>query len=109
MSNLTPIAYTYDADVHCPACAEHKFGRGPGGWIAEDCEDSEGNPVGVVAPWDEWEGDMWCGTCLLLIREAFDDGPPEPPEGWAESQAIYERNQRNLGFTDGTPGPTERD
>jgi hypothetical protein len=49
-----PIAYTYDADYHCPACTEERFGRSERGFIAEDSEDSEGNPVGILSPWDEW-------------------------------------------------------
>ena len=68
-----PDAYTYDADIHCPACAEARFGRGADGFIATDsegepCTDSEGNPVGVIAPWD-WDhtddraNGEYCGTC----------------------------------------------
>ena len=48
----TPIAYTYEADYHCPACAEAKFGLDSNGYITGI--DFEGNNVGVVAPWDEW-------------------------------------------------------
>jgi len=76
-----PIAYTYEADYHCPDCAEKRFGRGEDGWIAQDAEDNEGNPVGVVAPWDEWQqGDqaveiLRCGTCERVIEEyVTDDG-----------------------------------
>lgn len=70
-----PIAYTYEADYHCPGCAEARFGRGPDGFIAgqnEDGsypEDGEGNPVGIVAPWDEWQHftgyaeTLSCGDC----------------------------------------------
>lgn len=65
-----PIAYTYEADFHCPGCAEARFGRGADGFIASESTDSEGNPVGVVAPWDEWwSGDsdaetaLYCDTC----------------------------------------------
>lgn len=56
-----PIAYTYEADYHCPSCALERFGRCEDGHVAcqggpdhEPVEDDEGNPVGVVAPWDEW-------------------------------------------------------
>jgi hypothetical protein len=71
---LEPIAYQYEADRHCPACAETRFGRGPHGFIAEQSVDFEGNPVGVIAPWDEWADPDWeqpavlaCGTCHGII------------------------------------------
>lgn len=64
-----PIAYTYDADHHCPACAEARFGRTDDGFIAgqdddgSESTDSEGNPVGVIAPWDSWcQEDNECET-----------------------------------------------
>lgn len=73
MGHLDPIAYTYEADYHCPDCAETRFGgtrRDGGYFIAEDCEDAEGNPIGIVAPWDEWWDPTYeevqtltCGTC----------------------------------------------
>lgn len=68
-----PIAYTYEADYHCPTCAEQRFGRDAEGFIGVHDLDNEGNPVGVVAPWDEWqnyEGDcehLACGDCLEII------------------------------------------
>ena len=74
----SPIAYTYEADTHCPTCAEARYGRSADGrWIApEDSTDSEGNNVGAVAPWDEWhvhgEGAapyvLACGTCQGVIE-----------------------------------------
>lgn len=81
-----PIAYTYEADVHCPACAVARFGRESrisGGfypWPPEDARDSEGNPVGAVAPWDDVCEDcedgrpetfcrLVCGTCGGVISE----------------------------------------
>ncbi len=59
MGKYDPIAYTYEADIHCPDCAEARFGRGPDGFIASLAAptlpiDREGNLVGAVAPWDEW-------------------------------------------------------
>lgn len=77
MASHDPIAYTYDADTHCPACAEDRYDRGPGGWIAEDCEDSEGNPVGVIAPWDDEPDGLYCGTCHGTILEPGEDPEPE--------------------------------
>ena len=68
-----PIAYTYEADTHCPGCAFKRFGRDENGFVPENAEDSEGNGVGVIAPWDEWEGVLACGTCGGVIREAEDD------------------------------------
>ena len=78
MGSHDPIAYTYEADTHCPDCALERFGRGEHGDIAEDCSDNEGNQVGVIAPWDEWQtfegGDesLVCGTCGEVIEEYTD-------------------------------------
>ena len=75
MGHLDPIAYTYEADHHCPDCAKERFGVDRNGFVPEDAEDNEGNPVGVVAPWDEWQsfegGDetLACGTCGEVIAE----------------------------------------
>ena len=69
MSDTDPVAYTYEADHHCPACAVARFGPGVEGI------DSEGNAVGAVLSWqvsdmihdaEEWHG-VACGTC----REVF--------------------------------------
>jgi hypothetical protein len=69
-----PIAYKYEADYHCEACALAAFGRDEHGDITG--EDGEGNPVGIVAPWDEWiepseDGPqtLACGTCGEVIEE----------------------------------------
>ncbi len=71
-----PIAYTYDADYHCPSCAEKAFGR-------DGLDNAE--EVGVLAPWDEWQqftGEdevLACGTCgrvideYLVVEESNDD------------------------------------
>lgn len=64
-----PIAYAYEADVHCLDCTIDRFGP--------DCEgiDSEGNEVGAIFPWDQWmnlgEGNqsLTCGTCGEIIDE----------------------------------------
>lgn len=50
-----PIAYTYEAAYHCPDCTEARFGVDDSGFPPEDARDGEGNPIGAVAPWDEWE------------------------------------------------------
>ncbi len=68
-----PIAYIYEADHHCPRCAFKRFGADADGWIAGDAIDREGNTVGVLAPWDEWQcfdGEnetLGCGTCGDVI------------------------------------------
>lgn len=70
-----PIAYTYEADHHCPDCAFKRFGRDEHGFVPEDATDGEGNPVGAVAPWDEWQSfeggpeTLACGTCGAVIEE----------------------------------------
>lgn len=71
-----PIGYTYEADVHCPDCAEARHGRSARGFIGEDKHDGEGNPVGVIAPWDETHphGEH-CGTCGERIAEPYDHNP----------------------------------
>lgn len=69
----TPIAYTYEADYHCEACAEAAFGRDENGDITGT--DGEGNPVGVIAPWNEWQqfdGEretLACGDCGAVLDE----------------------------------------
>ena len=57
-----PIAYAYDADVHCRACAQARFGQDDNGFISG--EDSEHNEIGAVFSWDDWwEPTDTCGTC----------------------------------------------
>lgn len=55
---MQALAYTYEADVHCPACTIARFGRDKSGraWPPEDARDREGNPLGAIFPWDD--------TCL---------------------------------------------
>lgn len=72
---LDPIAYTYEADHHCPTCAARAFGVDPEtGFIPETARDYESNPIGAVFPWDEWHEPsehaaqtLNCGTCGVLI------------------------------------------
>ena len=92
-----PIAYTYDADTHCPRCTVARYGTGRatfgGPAYLPDvrwARDSEGNPVGAIAPWDEGheaDVDGWqtlvCGTCADVIDTCYhgivhDDPDPEP-------------------------------
>ena len=64
-----PIAYTYEAAHHCPDCTARRFGVDEAGFPPESARDGEGNPIGAVAPWDEWysigEGTqvLACDTC----------------------------------------------
>jgi len=68
-----PIAYTYEADMHCPACARARFGDA---LDDPDTEDSEGNPIGAIAPWDETDADgEYCGDCGREVAEPADDSP----------------------------------
>jgi len=73
-----PLAYTYEADVHCPDCAEERFGRGGTvdggpGFIAEGSHDSEGNEVGAIFVWDSWHQDssqcetLSCSDCHMEL------------------------------------------
>lgn len=90
MGSHDPIAYTYDADHHCPTCTEERFGRTDDGFIAgqnddgSESTDSEGNRVGVIAPWDEWcSGEpgcetLVCGDCGEVIDTAHAD--PHSPD-----------------------------
>lgn len=74
MSSGDPIAYTYEADYHCPPCAFARFGKDEHGTVPESARDGEDNPVGAVAPWDEWQqgtGErevLACGTCGDIIE-----------------------------------------
>ena len=70
-----PVVYTYEADYHCEERAAERFGFDAHGFITGT--DTEGNEVGIVAPWDEWydayEGNdhatLACGTCGAVIDE----------------------------------------
>lgn len=90
-----PIAYTYDADTHCPDCAEAAHGYGPvtgepnarweigyrlvgsiigtPNFITRASLDKDGNEIGAVAPWDEWYDTsidfqtLACATCHKVI------------------------------------------
>ena len=61
-----PIAYTYAAALHCPPCAARAYGvESESGFIPETARDGEGNPIGAVAPWDEYDRThgVYCDTC----------------------------------------------
>ena len=82
-----PIAYTYEADMHCVHCALSRFGPEPGRpWVREGANDAEGNRVGALAPWEGWcdlheSGSqvLACGTCGSVISEHDHDPDDFPP------------------------------
>lgn len=85
---LDPIAYTYEADHHCPDCTASRFGVDENGWIPEESTDSEGNAIGAVAPWMEWFDvgldqceALSCGTCGERIATAHLDGEHDGHDG----------------------------
>lgn len=64
------IAYTYDADTHCPDCAEADEMTG------EDAKDSEGNTVGVVfadSMSNYSEDGLFCGDCGCVLVDPEDE------------------------------------
>lgn len=70
-----PVAYVYEADLHCPECAAKRFGVDEHGTIPEDAIDREGNGVGAVAPWEPWDTHHWpCGTCGVVVIPASREG-----------------------------------
>lgn len=64
-----PIAYTYEADYHCPQCAFERFGQDEYGSVPESAEDGEGNPIGAIAPWDEWWEAQESGRQVLACSD----------------------------------------
>lgn len=77
---LAPIAYAYSAAYHCPECAARAFGVTEEGWIPEEAVDGVGNPIGALAPWDEWmqfDGEpetLACDTCGTVIDTYSPEG-----------------------------------
>ena len=68
---MIAIGYTYDADTHCPDCAELRFGEG----VPEGVADSEGNEPGAIFTNTESDTPGSCGTCGADIDTALtDDG-----------------------------------
>ncbi len=108
MGSYDPTAYVYEADTHCPDCALERFGRDEHGDI--NGEDSEGNPVGIIAPWDEdsetYVRGLTCGSCGAEISEAHpwvltENTPGYLPESDPEyhetfSQALESARERAL-------------
>jgi hypothetical protein len=66
VSGTDPVAYAYDAALHCPECARERFGTCPDGWIAcpdHGAEDRESNAPGAVFPWDSMPCHSACADC----------------------------------------------
>jgi hypothetical protein len=86
---MKTIAYTYEADFHCPACTKKRFGSASTGvvyleptdqhGIPYEATDSEGNLVCPVSGLDELPCDLppeaggyspvICGDCQTVIKE----------------------------------------
>jgi hypothetical protein len=64
----TIVAYTYDAEYHCPDCAYARFG------ILLDADstvDREGNPLYPVASWENIRPDESCNDCGEYINSGY--------------------------------------
>lgn len=64
-----PIAYTYEASHHCPACTFERFGKDEHGFPPEDAKDAEGNGIGAIASWDEWQNVGTKGVQVLACDD----------------------------------------
>jgi hypothetical protein len=84
-----PIAYTYDADVHCPDCTALRFPpceeHGDIACIASCCPeiaDSEGNEPDAVFWFERNENDeplgVYCGDCGGEIMPPYEPPPADP-------------------------------
>ena len=62
------VGYTYEADHHCPTCAEERFGPKVHDDITPPV-DREGNEVGAVLSTSEFFESVHCGDCGELILE----------------------------------------
>jgi len=72
------VGWTYDADIHCPACARERFGDAidNGSDFEHDGPvpvDSEGNEIHPFFASDEADpGGEYCGDCGMEIVEPAD-------------------------------------
>ena len=113
MSHLDPIAYTYDADVHCSDCAMERFGQCIAHQSISCCvTDSEGNEPGAIAPWDEWwepsesgRQSLVCTDCGEVIattdedEDEDEDEPtsPTPPIVPMHEDPVYRQHMTDAG------------
>jgi hypothetical protein len=81
VGNYNPIAYAYEADMHCPVCAKDRFGRcEEHNQIACCVTDDEGNEPGAIFSWDENLCGLYCGDCHEEIEEHPETGGEECSE-----------------------------
>lgn len=66
-----PIAYTYEADQHCEACAYKRFGRNDRGDITGT--DTEGNEVGAWFEDERFDYPAHCGDCGEFLENRLTD------------------------------------
>ena len=62
------VGFTWEADLYCADCTQERFGEPAdpvSPWL--DVSDSEGNPVGAVFPFDEFDYRSHCGGCHTPI------------------------------------------
>lgn len=71
MKGTDIIGYAYEADLHCPECAEKRFGVDPGKiWVRKGAVDREGNQVHPIFVSDEHDPEgEYCGDCRAEIWE----------------------------------------
>lgn len=75
------IAYAYQADIHCPACAA------AAGMDGTDPipTDAEGNEVGAVFSTDEHADGLYCGDCGECIEEPWPtESDADRGDDWAD-------------------------
>lgn len=82
-----PIAYTYEADVHCRNCTFARFDV-THDLALDGVDDREGNPVGRIHEYDEWcdqsvggDASLYCGDCGELLAEHYHDEYDEDEDG----------------------------
>jgi hypothetical protein len=112
----SPDAYAYEADLHCPDCARERFGADAEGFIGigpdgDPCTDSEGNPVGAIAPWD-WDRDEYsiehgehCGTCGREILAPENHATRAAAAGLAIDSTPYDRVEMRVPYGSSDPYP----
>lgn len=66
--NSSIIGWTFEADVHCVACAESRYPRLADGNIR--LIDREGNECYPLFKWDDIT-DMSCGDCLDRLEDTL--------------------------------------
>lgn len=61
------VAYVYEAALHCPKCAQKRFGEAINNL---DAVDREGNPIGVLFDHEEVDPELlYCDDCKCGLLE----------------------------------------